>query len=447
MRILLHTHAYPPYEVAGTAMYTRALAEHLATTAEIAVSYPLPDTTVPNIAVHRHADSTLTQYQIIGNFTNLRRLFYGSHKVEAQAYVEAFLAAIVEFKPDVIHFQHLIDSPALDLVCAASTIPTVLTLHDHWLICPSIHYLRSDGVPCTGPMNSLWTCAACMRNVPLTPVDMMLTSLNRIGLLNVAARLIPPESEPARFLQRDRIMAEILQHIDAVVAPTQALIGRIAAPVGDLIEGKTHIIPHGHPPLPPCDREVERGGPTPTAAFIGSFTPGKGIHVLLGAAALLRDTHHEITIRLYGYAPDPAYQTEIERLAATLPNVQIMGRYDHDDLACILADVDCVVVPSIWYENSPLVIAEAFLAGRPVIASNHGGMAELTQHGTAGGALFEPGNATDLASTLVRFFNDTDLRERTLRTIPDVLTMGEHAAQLKTLYSELIRGKHRPSLS
>src|SRR5262249_57931996 len=72
-----------------------------------------------------------------------------------------------------------------------------------------------------------------------------------------------------------------------------------------------------------------------------------------------------------------AYQDEFRSLLETTKlNVTLVGRYAHGDLPRLMANIDWVIVPSIWWENSPLVIQEAFAYGKPVICSDIGGMAE-----------------------------------------------------------------------
>ena len=72
----------------------------------------------------------------------------------------------------------------------------------------------------------------------------------------------------------------------------------------------------------------------------------------------------------------------------------------------VLHDVDVLVVPSMWIENAPFIIREAFAAGVPVIASDLGGMAEMVRDGVDG-LLFPPGDARSLAACLRRLSTRT----------------------------------------
>jgi glycosyltransferase involved in cell wall biosynthesis len=98
------------------------------------------------------------------------------------------------------------------------------------------------------------------------------------------------------------------------------------------------------------------------------------------------------------------------------------------------------VVPSLWWENSPITIHEAFLAGVPVVASDQGGMAELVQDGV-NGFLFRMGDAADLARALMRFVSDPSLVERLRPRREAIRDIREDALATEAHYRRLIREK------
>ena len=77
-----------------------------------------------------------------------------------------------------------------------------------------------------------------------------------------------------------------------------------------------------------------------------------------------------------------------------------VGPYRPEEQRAKLKEVDWVIVPSIWWENSPMVIQEAFTAGRPLIVSNIGGMAEKVQEGVDG-LHFSARNPQSLAKVML----------------------------------------------
>ena len=102
--------------------------------------------------------------------------------------------------------------------------------------------------------------------------------------------------------------------------------------------------------------------------------------------------------------------------------------------------IDLLVVPSLWAENSPLVIHEAFLHGTPVLASDIGGIPELVRRGVSG-ELFRAGDARDLAVKLRRFITDPDYYSTIRARIPPVKTIAGNAEELEELYVRLYDGR------
>ena len=94
------------------------------------------------------------------------------------------------------------------------------------------------------------------------------------------------------------------------------------------------------------------------------------------------------------------------------------------------------MIPSLWYENSPLTIHEAYLAGLPVIATDHGGMAELVDDGVSG-LHFRRGDADDLRAKISQFLDDPALLDRLRRGFPAVKTIAEDAEVMESRYSSL----------
>jgi glycosyltransferase involved in cell wall biosynthesis len=124
---------------------------------------------------------------------------------------------------------------------------------------------------------------------------------------------------------------------------------------------------------------------------------------------------------------------------ATAANVTLMGRYSHDELPRLMANVDWVIVPSVWWENSPMVIQESFLHGRPVICSDIGGMAEKVSDGV-NGLHFRAGNAANLAATIRRAVGTPGLWESLRDGTPDVPTIENQVVSLSAIYRSLLNG-------
>ena len=97
------------------------------------------------------------------------------------------------------------------------------------------------------------------------------------------------------------------------------------------------------------------------------------------------------------------------------------------------------MVPSIWRENSPLTIHEAFLSGVPVVASRLGGSVELLE--TGGGLLYDADDAGDLYVQLRRLYDEPGLARRLAATAPRGKPMDEHVRELVAVYEDLRRAR------
>ena len=117
--------------------------------------------------------------------------------------------------------------------------------------------------------------------------------------------------------------------------------------------------------------------------------------------------------------------------------MRFRGRFLRDGLAHVYGQIDVLVVPSIWDENSPLVVHEAFAAGIPVVASNVGGLCEVIADGIDG-LLLPAGEPAALAAAIARLVEDPALVERLRTGIRPVRSAHRAAAELVDLYSGLM---------
>ena len=128
--------------------------------------------------------------------------------------------------------------------------------------------------------------------------------------------------------------------------------------------------------------------------------PSKGVHVLCRAFSKLG--RRGLTLHVHGDAPafheDAGYLERLRREVSPQADVRFHGRYEQRDVAAILATLDVLVVPSLWWESYCLTAREGALAGLPVLASRVGALEEAVESGLAIG--FRAGDADDLARVL-----------------------------------------------
>lgn len=275
--------------------------------------------------------------------------------------VDDLNALIVRFRPDVLHVHNIVAriSPSIFHVAARHGLPTVMTLHNFRLLCPQGLLLR-DGRP----------CEACVGRTPWRGVLHGCYRSSRVQTAVLAAGALA-----------HRWAGTWQRHVDRYIALNAFCRDRFVA--GGLPPDKLRIKPN-FVDLPPPPEQARHG-----LLFVGRLSEEKGVAVL--AHALRARTLAE-PLRVAGEGP-------LAPLLADLPDAEALGPLPPDAVYRQMARARALVLPSIWYENFPRTLVEAYANGLPVIASRLGAMAALVQHGQTG-LLFNPGDADDLARTL-----------------------------------------------
>jgi glycosyltransferase involved in cell wall biosynthesis len=249
-----------------------------------------------------------------------------------------------------------------------------------------------------------------------------------------------PEVSPQEFFMRKRFIQSHMSLVDRFIAPSAFLRDR--------------FVDWG---LPPDKVVTEEYGRLPVTAaatrdrrkrnrlvFIGQLSYFKGVNVLLEAMKRLQEDEVDVHLSVYGanleLQPDDFRSEFAELLEATKETVDFEGEFNHDDLPTIMADADWVVVPSVWWENSPLVIQEAGQHRRPVIASDIGGMAEKVHDGVSG-LHFRAADPADLAETIARAIGTRKLWDELQARIEPPYEMDEHVRSLTRQYKDLLASK------
>jgi glycosyltransferase involved in cell wall biosynthesis len=333
---------------------------------------------------------------------------------QPDTYGLASLAPLVsELDPDIVHVHHvlLFGAEGVDMVRrAAPRARLVFTAHDFFPICPQEgQLLTTDGRLCRGP-----SLDACQRCFPGRPAD--------------------------DFVMRDLQARDLLADFDRILVPSAFARGRFLAagwPADRLLHMPNGIASAGGaaPPRPRAapDGRRDRFG------FFGHINRYKGSAVLLEASRILSEDGVPHRLTLHGgtaYQPD-AFLERFNALLTAAPAARHQGAYTGEDLGALMAEIDWVVVPSVWWENAPLVILEAFRHGRPVICGGVGGMAEMVRDGVDG--LHAPvGDPAGLAAVLRRAAADPALWHRLASGILPPKTIAQVAKDHLSLYQELL---------
>jgi glycosyltransferase involved in cell wall biosynthesis len=225
-------------------------------------------------------------------------------------------------------------------------------------------------------------------------------------------------------------MRKLAQDVDLFLAPSAYLRDEFidfGIPAGKVICSDYGFETAGFTKRNDLPRVARRFG------FLGSLMHHKGVHVLLEAfEGLPTDARLDICGALHY---DPGY-TKALQSRVVHPGVNFVGSRSPEEVPRFLREIDCLVVPSIWQENSPLTIHEAFLSGVPVVASRMGGHPGLL--GEGGGLLYDADDVPELRSQLQWLYESpgalTDLAE----SVPPVKPMSDHVVELVELYEGLV---------
>ncbi len=449
MRVVQVVNGLPPEYLGGTETYAAALAKEQARQGHsVSVFTRRASQEHPEYQVET---TTVEQVEITRVNNTLRESKTFPESYENENIAACFGQMLDRFKPDIVHFQHLM---YLSTTCVHEAvrrqIPVVMTLHDYWLICQRGRFLKPDLSVCPGQTDS--GCAQCFSHL----LDRKISTLHH-WLKPLLGRQ-PWLREQVRRWYGKRVVSQSVsfaaqQQIQARMSHIRALCASVSlflAPSRFLCE---QFVAFGIPPekilFHECGLQTDAIQPAPKAlvprknrdkrplvfGYIGVVDPVKGVHLLVEAFQTL-----PAELRIYGgeaaYAPYPDEKGFRSQLANS-PRIRCMGRYEQHELSRILAEVDVVIVPSIWYENAPLVIREAFLAHTPVITADFGGMREWVRDGV-NGLLFQPRNIDDLRQKMNRFITEPDLVARLSRAFPAVRSIAADAALLEQHYRRLL---------
>jgi glycosyltransferase involved in cell wall biosynthesis len=166
--------------------------------------------------------------------------------------------------------------------------------------------------------------------------------------------------------------------------------------------------------------------------YLGSLAWQKGVHVLVEAIRGIEADR--AVLKVYGDPTVfPDYAAQLRRIA-DLRNTVFGGQLPNEEVGRVLAETDVLLVPSLWYENSPVVIQEAFAAGVPVIASRIGALAEKVRDGVDG-VLCTAGDVRSWRACLLSIIEHVDRLKEYRANLPKPMTMGKHVELLARLYA------------
>jgi glycosyltransferase involved in cell wall biosynthesis len=287
-----------------------------------------------------------------------------------------FMQFLETCKPEIVHFHNTFPliSPSAYNACREYNVPVVQTLHNYRLICPTATFFRDGRVceDCLGkflPWPGIWH--ACYRDSrPATAaVALMLTIQKALGRWSENADIYIALTEFAR----DRFIQGGFQASRLMIKPNY------------------------------FDYKGKAGsGGGGYALFAGRLMADKGVDVMLRAWEV---DNLPWNLKIAGDGP---LRAQVERRIENCPNVEYLGSVNQSEIIELMQSAEVLVVPSLWYEGFPRVIAEAYSIGLPVVVSNLGSLSTIVKHHETG-MHFPAGDHVALRDSICRLASNPTL--------------------------------------
>ena len=311
-------------------------------------------------------------------------------------------------------------------------------LTDFWFLCPRIIMLRSNDELAQIPPNPV-DCAQCLGE-----------EKRRFRWLRKAApglakaywagqtERIDQVRERAMFLQ------QVLDSVDLIISPSEFLRS-VYSRSGTAME-RILYIRQGLEKMPDLATLKHETTSVLRLGYLGQIAHHKGVHLLIEAVRSMPDLNIEVSI--YGdETAFPQYSASLRKMIGDDTRIRMAGVFRSPSVfEDIMRGMDALVITSMWYENSPTVILEAFSYGIPVIAADLGGMAELVQHGK-NGLNFHYGDSQDLARQIRSIVDSPGLLPELRRGIDPVKTVDQEMDEIVGLLQQKLEEKVKGVIS
>lgn len=380
MHILKIIHGYPPNYNAGSEVYSQSICNELSKTHKVSVFTREENVYAPCFSIRKEQiNDNLTLY-----FVNNPQ---GKDGYRHQQMDNNFADLLKKLNPDVAHVGHL-NHLSTGLIDELNTlkIPIIFTLHDFWLMCPRGQFLTRS----IGTDNNFKVCNKQEDKKCATDCYSVYFSGKEEN------EKTDIENWSDWINQRMVETKAIVDKVEVFIAPSNYLRDRFINDF-NVPENKIIYLDYGFPTeyLTQTEKSVEKTDYT--FGYIGTHIPAKGVNILIEA---FKQIEAKASLKIFGRSNGQSTNA-LKEMAKTAKNkIEFAGEYINHNLANdVFSNVDCIVVPSIWGENSPLVIHEAQACKIPVITADFGGMKEYVQH-NVNGLLFEHRNTNDLAEQL-----------------------------------------------
>ncbi|UUT21634.1 MULTISPECIES: glycosyltransferase family 4 protein [Pseudomonas] len=449
MKVLLTIHQFFPDFSAGTEVLTYSVAKELigrGHEVRILTGHPEQSTLSEDSCFEEYDYEGIHVYRY--NHSYSQAVLHGSRMeldYDNKGAAGFFEKVLNEFRPDIVHFFHLsrLGSGLITKVVEKG-IPAFLTPTDFWVICPKARMSYAGGQACLGPSESAGNCAMHLAAQPFGAFAESLVKLVPSVVGDLLVRSVQSVSSSGiRSLNEVRALGKRLPTnihrlnlLNKLVVPNRTL-ERLLIRYG---VDKRNIVLSAYGIK--FDEVIVRkarvtAGAALRVGFIGTLASHKGCHVLLDAFQQL--DKGIATLKIFGSESDfPDYSRNLRNSSENNPFIEFCGTFPNSSIGQVLSELDVLVVPSIWAENTPLVIYSAQAAGCPVLASDVPGIAEAIED-DVDGLLFERGNSQALYECLLKLVRAPDILERLSKNTRPPKSVVIYVDELLGIWEEGIR--------
>ncbi len=461
-KVLLTVHKFFPQHRAGTEVLTLNIAKELQDRGyEVLVVTANP----PDVDARRKADalSETSSFEYEGVPVHvieepLRLKDYRfSYEYDHPHIALHFDKLLDQFKPDLVQIMHAQNhSGAIVDVARKKNIPVFFYSTDFWFVCPIVQLKRPDGKVCRGPGVGALKCLDCYTPKLFPPIQefkealevkypvtkkgvsiMEAAALKAIYSAYVASKV--PAATKAT-LSRPAKLRDYANKMQAILVPTKLM--RDIFVENGIDQKLIHHVPFGINLTALTQYVKKTQAPTVRIGYIGTLFEHKGVDLLIQAFLAL-PTEAQCNLSIYGSTEQfPEYGKKLLEMAkdgsANSEKIVFKGTFPQTQFGEILASIDVLVIPSRWYENTPLVMQSALATKTPLIATDLGGMAEIIDHDKTG-LLFKLNSVESLREQLFRVVTEKGLLEKFSSSIKDERSVQVMVDDIEKIYAPFLK--------
>ena len=342
-------------------------------------------------------------------FEGLKVIAVKSNDLEYNAgYLIGSESAVYEFlikkiNPDIIHVGHLINMNGFLQAGIRQDIPYLLSLTDFWLICHQAQMLHKNGECCAGPEGGKQCKLTCS------------------GL------------EKEYYEKRFEQASEILQNSSANIVSSKFLRNMMEHSIENF---KSIYIPYGlnFAYLSIKNKLYDKNSKL-NILFSGTLSEHKGIKIAIKAFKRLKNKN--IYLNIYGDGPLKEYVISVSKSES---NINYLGTYSKKDTKILIEENDLILVPSIWYENNPIILQEMIAANLPPIVSNIGSLTEMVDD-LKTGFVFTAGSSSDLRKVIEQIASNmgqlNEIKKNMYKNYK-IITIEQQCLAYRELYTQIL---------